>query len=153
MPLSPRPGRRPSSSPADPHARWSTEGSPTSTCLRHLTADEHALTDLAEDRYVEKLRFEQERIDWSWAADRVGVRCRGCSRRGGRLGGVIVFRPAVLGDWRGFLRQTTPMLSPGADRGVVQIDNRHGNRDGLQYLVQAFGSASWRQQVIHPDRG
>ncbi|MBP8918578.1 MAG: hypothetical protein KBG85_02635 [Micropruina sp.] len=53
--------------------RWGTEDSPTSARLRHLTSDEYALyTDLVEDRYAEKLRLEQERIDWTWAADRLG---------------------------------------------------------------------------------
>lgn len=49
--------------------RWGTEDVPTSARLRHLTADEHALyVDLVEDRLGDKVRLEQERIDWSWAS-------------------------------------------------------------------------------------
>ena len=52
--------------------RWGTEDSPTSARLRHLAADERALyTDLVEDRFAEKLRLEQERIDWAWVAERL----------------------------------------------------------------------------------
>lgn len=52
--------------------RWGTEDSPTSARLRHLAADERALyTDLVEDRFAEKLRLEQERIDWVWVAERL----------------------------------------------------------------------------------
>ena len=52
--------------------RWGTEDSPTTARLRHLTADELTLyTDLVEDRYADKLRLEQERIDWAWVAERL----------------------------------------------------------------------------------
>ncbi len=52
--------------------RWVTEHSPTSVRLQHLTDDERALyDDLVEDRLAQKLRLEQERIDWSWATQRL----------------------------------------------------------------------------------
>lgn len=52
--------------------RWGREEAPTSARLRHLTSDEHAVyVDLVEDRLADKLRLEQERIDWEWAAERL----------------------------------------------------------------------------------
>ncbi len=62
--------------------RWVREDTPTSARLRHLSADEQALyADLVEDRHAEKLRLEQERIDWSWAIERLRQRAslRGAS--------------------------------------------------------------------------
>lgn len=52
--------------------RWGREEMPTAARLRHLTNDEQAVyVDLVEDRLAEKLRLEQERIDWEWAAERL----------------------------------------------------------------------------------
>ncbi len=52
--------------------RWGREEAPTSARLRRLTNDEQAVyVDLVEDRLAEKLRLEQERIDWEWAAERL----------------------------------------------------------------------------------
>ncbi|WP_166347413.1 Wadjet anti-phage system protein JetD domain-containing protein [Phytoactinopolyspora limicola] len=50
--------------------RWVTEHSPTAAQLEHLTPDEADLyADLVSDRYGERIRLEQERIDWVWASD------------------------------------------------------------------------------------
>lgn len=52
--------------------RWGREEAPTAARLRHLSAAEQQLyVDLVEDRLAEKLRLEQERIDWEWAAERL----------------------------------------------------------------------------------
>jgi hypothetical protein len=52
--------------------RWVTEALPTAARLRHLTADEQALyQDLVSDRLGERVRLEQERIDWAWVTDRL----------------------------------------------------------------------------------
>lgn len=52
--------------------RWGREGHPTSVSLPHLDPAEAALyTDLVTDRYGTGVRLEQERIDWSWAVDRL----------------------------------------------------------------------------------
>jgi hypothetical protein len=52
-------------------ARWVAEAAPTASRLDRLTADEQALyQDLVTDRLGERVRLEQERIDWSWVADR-----------------------------------------------------------------------------------
>lgn len=54
--------------------RWVTEPSPTTARLERLTPDEQALyQDLVTDRLDERVRLEQERIDWAWAADQ--LRC------------------------------------------------------------------------------
>lgn len=51
--------------------RWGSEASPTAAELDRLTADEAALySDLVTDRFGERLRLEQERIDWTWAEER-----------------------------------------------------------------------------------
>ncbi|WP_109471843.1 Wadjet anti-phage system protein JetD domain-containing protein [Ornithinimicrobium cavernae] len=48
--------------------RWGREPSPTSARLTRLSSDEAALyDDLVSDRFAERLRLEQERIDWAWA--------------------------------------------------------------------------------------
>ncbi|OZM70637.1 hypothetical protein CFN78_24905 [Amycolatopsis antarctica] len=52
--------------------RWIVEKQPTSAALTRLTADESSLyTDLVGDALCIKVRLEQERIDWSWAATRL----------------------------------------------------------------------------------
>jgi hypothetical protein len=51
--------------------RWGSEPSPTAAHLAGLTADEAALySDLVSDRFGERIRLEQERIDWTWAEQR-----------------------------------------------------------------------------------
>ena len=50
--------------------RWVTEPSPTTAALRHLSPAEHDLyADLADDSLGERVRLEQERIDWAWALE------------------------------------------------------------------------------------
>jgi len=51
--------------------RWGSENSPTAAQLDRLTVDEAALySDLVTDRFGERIRLEQERIDWAWAEER-----------------------------------------------------------------------------------
>ena len=53
-------------------ARWVGEASPTASRLDRLTAEEQALyQDLVTDRFGERIRLEQERIDWDWVAERL----------------------------------------------------------------------------------
>jgi hypothetical protein len=53
--------------------RWGTEDKPTSARLRHLTPDEDELyRDLVVDSLGERVRLEQERIDWSWVEAQLG---------------------------------------------------------------------------------
>ena len=53
--------------------RWGREPSPTSAHLGRLTREEAALyADLVSDRFAERLRLEQERVDWAWALERLG---------------------------------------------------------------------------------
>jgi hypothetical protein len=48
--------------------RWVTEPTPTHARLSRLNAAEQDLyEDLVSDRLAERVRLEQERIDWSWA--------------------------------------------------------------------------------------
>lgn len=50
--------------------RWGSEPSPTSAALTRLRPDEAALYgDLVSDRHGERVRLEQERIDWGWVLD------------------------------------------------------------------------------------
>ncbi|MCL2468471.1 MAG: DUF2220 family protein [Micrococcales bacterium] len=52
--------------------RWVREDSPTRAALDHLTAEESAVyTDLVTDRYGDRIRLEQERVDWSWVREHV----------------------------------------------------------------------------------
>lgn len=52
--------------------RWVTEGRPTAATLGRLTPDEWALySDLVADGLGERVRLEQERIDWRWAEERL----------------------------------------------------------------------------------
>ena len=47
--------------------RWVREDRPATSRLTHLTPDERALyDDLVTDRFDERVRLEQERIDWAW---------------------------------------------------------------------------------------
>lgn len=51
--------------------RWGSEPSPTSASLPRLTRAEAAVySDLVTDRHGERVRLEQERIDWRWVLDR-----------------------------------------------------------------------------------
>lgn len=48
--------------------RWGSEDRPAKSLLTRLTPDELTLyDDLVTDRLGERVRLEQERIDWSWA--------------------------------------------------------------------------------------
>ena len=52
--------------------RWGTEASPTRALLRHLTDEEADLFgELVTDQFADRLRLEQERIDWAWARTRL----------------------------------------------------------------------------------
>ncbi|OFE15951.1 hypothetical protein BA895_05510 [Humibacillus sp. DSM 29435] len=52
--------------------RWGAEASPTRASLRHLTDDEADLfSDLVSDQFADRLRLEQERINWAWAQARL----------------------------------------------------------------------------------
>jgi hypothetical protein len=52
--------------------RWVGEASPAISRLGWLTVEEQALyQDLVTDRLGERIRLEQERIDWNWAARRL----------------------------------------------------------------------------------
>lgn len=53
--------------------RWGEESSPTTAQLANLDDAEAALyADLVTDRYGNRVRLEQERIDWDWALPRLG---------------------------------------------------------------------------------
>lgn len=52
--------------------RWVTEDRPATSILTRLTLDEENLyTDLVEDCLDDRVRLEQERIDWCWAEQRL----------------------------------------------------------------------------------
>ncbi len=51
--------------------RWVAEPSPTTADLTRLTAAERGVyEDLVTDRYGDRVRLEQERVDWAWVSDR-----------------------------------------------------------------------------------
>lgn len=53
--------------------RWGEEARPTRARLTRLTADEHRLyEDLVSDSLGQRVRLEQERVDWAWASTRLG---------------------------------------------------------------------------------
>lgn len=52
--------------------RWVAEGRPTAAALGRLTPDERALySELVTDGFGERVRLEQERIDWRWVEQRL----------------------------------------------------------------------------------
>ena len=54
--------------------RWGTEDRPTRALLTRLTAVElHLYSDLVSDALGERIRLEQERVDWGWVRDRLVV--------------------------------------------------------------------------------
>lgn len=54
--------------------RWGQEPRPTVAHLGRLTPDEAALyDDLVSDRFGERLRLEQERVDWGWVLERLPI--------------------------------------------------------------------------------
>jgi hypothetical protein len=54
--------------------RWGHEAVPTNVALPNLGARERGLyEDLVTDRYGHGVRLEQERIDWIWAGERLGL--------------------------------------------------------------------------------
>lgn len=53
--------------------RWTAEQTPTRAPLGRLTEPEASLyRDLVEGRWGDRVRLEQERIDWAWALARLG---------------------------------------------------------------------------------
>lgn len=51
--------------------RWGHESTPTRARLDRLSSEEAAMyDDLVSDRLGDRIRLEQERIDWAWAAPR-----------------------------------------------------------------------------------
>ncbi|MCL2091768.1 MAG: DUF2220 family protein [Micrococcales bacterium] len=64
--------------------RWVREDTPTRAPLDRLTDDEQAVyADLVTDRYGDRVRLEQERIDWSWVRDRLPAEMTTITRRPG----------------------------------------------------------------------
>ena len=67
--------------------RWVTEDRPATSVLTRLTPDERGLyNDLVEAGFGDRVRLEQERIDWCWAEQRlrevtVGPRSQSSRRR------------------------------------------------------------------------
>lgn len=60
------------------HDRWVSEERPATSALTRLVPDEHDLyRDLVEDSLGERVRLEQERIDWDWATGRLRAVTRG----------------------------------------------------------------------------
>jgi hypothetical protein len=52
--------------------RWVSEDRPATSTLTRLTPDEHDLyVELVEDGLGERVRLEQERIDWRWVEQRL----------------------------------------------------------------------------------
>lgn len=52
--------------------RWVVEDRPTRARLTRLDADEaQVYDDLVTDRLGDRVRLEQERINWAWASDRL----------------------------------------------------------------------------------
>lgn len=52
--------------------RWVNEDRPATSALTRLTPDEHDLyRELVEDSLGDRVRLEQERIDWVWADQRL----------------------------------------------------------------------------------
>lgn len=55
--------------------RWVIEDRPTTSSLKRLTPEEQDLyADLVSDHLGDKVRLEQERIDWSWVEEALGPR-------------------------------------------------------------------------------
>lgn len=60
--------------------RWVIEDRPATSVLTRLTLDEHNLyRDLAKGCFGERVRLEQERIDWGWVEQR--MRTATCTQR------------------------------------------------------------------------
>ncbi|NYD41323.1 Wadjet anti-phage system protein JetD domain-containing protein [Nocardioides panaciterrulae] len=54
--------------------RWGVEERPARPLLSRLTAEEHELyDDLVTDRLGDRVRLEQERLDWDWVEERLGA--------------------------------------------------------------------------------
>ncbi|MBO0981808.1 Wadjet anti-phage system protein JetD domain-containing protein [Microbacterium sp. SD291] len=53
-------------------ARWGAEAKPTNVALGHLeAADADVYAVLVTDRHGQRVRLEQERVDWAWAIERL----------------------------------------------------------------------------------
>ncbi len=62
--------------------RWVTEDAPTTAPLVRLTAEERLLyNDIVEGNMGQQVRLEQERIDWSWAEQRLRLAMTAASTR------------------------------------------------------------------------
>ncbi|WP_396876270.1 Wadjet anti-phage system protein JetD domain-containing protein [Mycolicibacter heraklionensis] len=66
--------------------RWGSEDRPATSVLTRLTLSEHDLySELVTDGLGERVRLEQERIDWAWVEQRVSALWPGCYRRDSQL--------------------------------------------------------------------
>lgn len=55
--------------------RWGREEKPTSAALTHLGhEDADVYAALVTDRHGERVRLEQERVDWAWALERLSLK-------------------------------------------------------------------------------
>jgi len=65
--------------------RWVIEDRPAKSVLTRLTSDEQDLySDLVREGFGERVRLEQERIDWQWVEQRLSAVNRGSHLRGRR---------------------------------------------------------------------
>ena len=61
--------------------RWVVEDRPAKSVLTRLAPDEQDLySDLVNERFGERVRLEQERIDWQWVAQRLPAGSRADDR-------------------------------------------------------------------------
>jgi hypothetical protein len=60
------------------HDRWVSEERPASSFLTRLTrAEQDLFADLVTDAFGERVRLEQERVDWRWAEKRLAAAVEG----------------------------------------------------------------------------
>jgi hypothetical protein len=63
--------------------RWVSEERPASSSLTRLTrAEQDLFADLVTDALGERIRLEQERVDWRWAETRLAAAVEGHPRSG-----------------------------------------------------------------------
>lgn len=63
------------------HDRWVSEERPASSFLTRLTrAEQDVFADLVTDALGERVRLEQERVDWRWAEKRLAAALEGQTR-------------------------------------------------------------------------
>ena len=110
--------------------RWVTEDRPARSVLRRLTPDEQALySSLVVDGLGERVRLEQERIDWHWVEQRLSAVIRvsdtDCVHRSKMCGHPTIEKEVLAVDRRHVVRKdAVKRAAARSAKASAELENR-----------------------------